>query len=187
MNQPKSRFLTLRRIVIFICVVLGLVQVILLGWTLQRRSASTQLAEDRQVLEDNLDQLQQINQDQLDALQAELESVQAEVSTLEASFPELGAPYAIYQHGLDLAQGSQVGLLEISLVGSDRLETVSGLIVKKDYSIETQGSLENCLDFLDSLEEAGIDTVILESASFIPAEFQCSLEITTLGYPSIMD
>ena len=183
MNQPKSRLLTPRRIVIIISVILGLVHVILFGWTLQRRSASAQLHENRLALEDNLDQLQQINQDQLDALQAELEGIQAEITALEASFPELGAPFAIYRRGLDLAQGSQLALLEISLVGSDTLETASGMIVKKEYNIETQGSLENCLEFLDSLEQAGLDTVILEFASIIPAESQCSLEITTLGNP----
>ena len=187
MNQPKPRFMTPRRIVIAICVILGLIHVILLGWTLQRRSASAQLAEARLVLEDNLDQLQQINQDQLDTMQAELESVQAEVTALEVSFPELGAPFAIYRRGLELAQESQLALLKISLVGSETLETVSGLILKKEYNIETQGSLENCLDFFDSLEQAGLDTVILDSASIIPAESQCSLEITTLGYPSDMD
>lgn len=184
MNQPKSRFITPRRIVIFICVILGLIHVTLLGWTLQRRSASTQLAEDRLVLEDNLGQLQQINQDQLDDLQGELENVQAEITALEASFPELGAPFAIYRRGLDLAQQSQLALLEISLVGSETLETASGLIVKKEYNIETQGSLENCLDLIDSLEKEGLDSVILEFASIIPAESQCSLKISTLGYPS---
>jgi len=184
MNQPKPRFVTPRRIVIAICVILGLIHVILLGWTLQRRSASAQLAEARLVLEDNLDQLQQINQDQLDDLQAELEGIQAEITALEASFPELGAPFAIYRRGLDLAQGSQLALLEISLIASETLETASGLFVKKEYNIETQGSLENCLVFMDSLEKAGLDTVILKSVGIIPAESQCSLEISTLGYPS---
>ena len=68
MNHPKSRFLSARRIVIIISVILGLVHVILFGWTLQRRSASAELNESKLVLEENLDQLQRINQDQLDAL-----------------------------------------------------------------------------------------------------------------------
>ncbi|HDD56322.1 MAG TPA: hypothetical protein ENG59_08780 [Chloroflexi bacterium] len=183
MNHPKSRFLSARRIVIIISVILGLVHVILFGWTLQRRSASAELNESKLVLEENLDQLQRINQDQLDALRGELEDIQAEITALEASFPELGAPFAIYRRVLDLTQDSQLALLEISLVSSETLETASGLILKKDYRIETQGSLENCLDFLDNLEQAGLDTVSLKFASIIPAESLCSLEISTLGYP----
>lgn len=184
MNQPRTSLTSPRRIVIVLCVILGLLHVILLGWTLQRQSASTQLSDDRLVLEDNLDQLQQINQDQLDELQEELDMIQAEVATLETSFPDLGIPFAIYRRGMDLAQSSQMELLEISLINSETLETVSGLVVKNQYKIETQGSLENCLVFIDNLEKAGLDTISLEFASLIPAESRCSLEISTLGFTS---
>ena len=187
MNQPKSSRVTPRRIVIVLCVILGLLHVILLGWTIQRRSASTQLEDDKLVLEENLDQLQQINQDQLDTLQAELDEVLEELTELEASFPELGTPFAIYRRGLDLTQESQVELQQISLVGSESLDTVSGLVLIKQYRIETLGTLENCLAFMNNLEQAGADTIILEFANIVSAERQCSLEISTLGYPSGLD
>ena len=184
MNQPRTGLIVPRRIVIILCVILGLLHVILLGWTLQRQSASAQITDDRLVLEENLDQLQQINQDQLDELQEELDLIQAEVTTLETSFPDLGTPFAIYRRGMDLAQSSQMELLEISLINSETLETVSGLVLKNQYTIDTQGSLENCLVFIDILEKAGMDTINLEFASIIPAENRCSLEISTLGYSS---
>jgi hypothetical protein len=41
----------------------------------------------------------------------------------------------------------------------------------------------NCLSFLDSLERAGQDTIILEFADFKPGNEECSLEISTLGFP----
>lgn len=183
MKQTKPRIMTLRRIVILLCVILGLVHVILLGWTIQRNQATRLLEKDRLVLQENLDQLQEINQDQLDDLQEELASIQAEVSSLEASFPELGAPFAIFRRGLSLAENNQVELLEIYLINSESVDTMSGTIQKNQYIIETSGSLVNCLSFLDSLEREGQDTIILEYADFNPDNTQCSLEISTLGYP----
>jgi hypothetical protein len=184
MNQTNSRILTPRRIVIFFCVILGLLHVILLGWTLQRNQAASQLTEDILILQENLDQLQEINQDQLDDLQEELSAILADVSSLEASFPELGAPFALYRRGLGLAQDNQVELLEITLTGSESVDTMSGKILRNQFNIETSGSLVNCLSFLDALERAGQDTIILEFANFKPGQNQCSLEISTLGFPA---
>ncbi len=187
MNQAKPRLLNPRRVVIFLSVLLGLMHVILLGWTIQRRSAAAQLDNDKLALQENLGQLQQINQDQLDALQAELDALQLEVAELENSLPLLGPPFAIYRRGLALAQQSQVELLEISLIASEPLDTVSGLIIRQEYNIETEGSLENCLEFINNLEQAGQDTVILELASIDPGDNRCSLDINTIGIPSGMD
>jgi hypothetical protein len=187
MNQPRTGLISLRRIVITICVLLGLAHVILLGWTLQRQSASTQLNEDRLILEENLGQLQQINQSQLDDLQADLDAILADIAVLEASFPELDSSYAIYEQGYDLAQNNQLTLEEINLLGSDIVDTISGQLVKKDYTLETRGSLENCLSFIDSLEQAGLDTISLDQVYIIPGENYCYLEISTLGYPSQTD
>jgi hypothetical protein len=173
--------------VITICVLLGVAHVILLGWTLQRQSASAQVSDDRLILEENLGQLQQINQSQLDDLQAELDTILAEIDLLEASFPELGSSFAIYQQGYDLAEDSQLELEEISLVGSDILDTISGQLVKKDYTIQTRGSLENCLAFINMLEQAGLDTISIDQVYIIPGENACFLEISTLGYPSHTD
>ena len=187
MNQPKTGLITLRRIIIILCVLLGLAHVILLGFALQRQSAAAQLIEDSQTLEDNLGQLQQINQSQLDDLQAELDLILDEIAILEASFPELGSSFAIYQQGYNIAQESQIELLEITLIGMDILDTISGQLVKKDYSIETRGSLENCLDFIDTLEQAGLDTISLNLVDITPGDNRCSLEISTLGYPTTAD
>ena len=184
MKESNPRILTLRRLVIFLCVILGLVHIILLGWMVQRNQAARQLTDDRLILQENLDQLQEINQDQLDELQAELSTIQADVSSLEASFPEMGAPFAIFRRGLDLTENNQVELLEISLVTTESVDTVSGLIQRNEYTIETSGSLQNCLGFLASLEQAGQDTIILEFANFDPETDLCSFEISTLGFPS---
>lgn len=184
MNQKQTPWITLRRIVILLCVILGLVHVILLGWAVQRRTAAEVLLDDKLVLEENLGQLQQISQEQIEALQANLDELQAEVSALEASFPTLGTPFDLFRHGYDLAEANQVELIEISLINSGSLEIVSGMIIRKQFNIDGLGSLEDCLDFMDALES---DNVYLESASINPEEYQCSLEISTLGFPAELD
>ena len=184
MKQPKSNRISLRRIAIIFSVILGLAHVILLGWTLQRQNAASQLAGDEAVLAENLDQLQLINQAELDSLQAELEVIQTEITDLENSFPVLGAPFAIYQQGYNLALQNQLDLLELSLITTDQLETFAGLVVKEQYNIELTGSLGSCLAYLEDLEHAGADTIILDYANFLPADNRCSLEISTLGHPS---
>ncbi|MFN2280522.1 MAG: hypothetical protein ACK2TZ_01580 [Anaerolineales bacterium] len=187
MNQKQSPWVTPRRIVILLCVVLGLVHAILLGWTIQRRSAAQVLGDDRLILEENLAQLQQISQEQIDDLQADLDEIQGEVAALEASFPTLGASYDLFRHGNDLAIASQVELLEISLINAGSLESISGVVLRKQYTVEALGSLENCLDFMDALEQVGLDKVILESATISPGENECSLEISTIGFPSELE
>lgn len=187
MNKKQTRLLTPRRIVILLCVILGLAHLILMGWTIQRRIAGEVLLDNKAVLEENLDQFQRINQEQINALQVELDTIQAEVAELRASFPEVGAAFDLYRRGNDMATARQVELLEITLISSESLDTVSGPVLRKQYNIEASGSLENCLAFMDTLEQVGLDTVFMEFASISPAESQCSLEISTLGYPTGLD
>jgi Tfp pilus assembly protein PilO len=182
-NQKNNRLLTPRRIAIALSVILGVVHVILLGWTLQRRSAITELEVSKIALEENLNQLEEINQDELDALQDDLASIEDEVIQLEASFPELGSAFAIYRRVLDIAQSSSVDLLSIGLRNTDIQKTVSGSVLMKGYSLEARGTTIQCLDFIQALENAGAGSLGVEGVNIIPEDDQCSLEISTFGYP----
>lgn|GEM_PF-1344858 len=183
MNQKNDRLLTPRRVAIALSVILGVVHVILLGWTLQRRSATAELAADQIVLEENLSQLEEINQDQLDALQVELARVEGEVIQLEDSFPDLGTAFAIYRRGLDIAQSSSVELLSIGLLSSDIQETTSGDVMIKQFNLEVGGTITQCLNFVQALEDAGAGSLAVEGVTINPEDVQCSLEISTFGFP----
>jgi len=186
MNQKQTRTLSPLRIGIFGSVILAVLHLILLGYIYQRRSATSQLIADRMALEENYSALQGINQEQIKTLQSELNTIQAEVVELEASFPELGAPFAIYRRGIDLSQKSQVNLQNISYLGRDFQEILSGPIIAERYSIRLNGSLTACITFIKNIEEAGMDTVSLESVSIWPAEELCSLDIITIGLPTAL-
>lgn len=165
--------------------ILAMLHIILLGGTYQRRAAAEKIQSNSAVLNQNYAELKQISEEQLSALQSELELVQAEVADLQSSFPELGAPFAIYHRGMDLSQSSGVNLNSISHLGSNLQETVTENIQTDNYSIELTGLLESCLTFVQKLEKAGMETVIMEYVGIWPEEELCSLEIKTVGYPGV--
>jgi len=183
-NQKKNRLLTPRRVAIALSVILGVVHVILLGWTLQRRSATAELSAGQTALEENLNQLEEINREEIDTLQNELAGIENEVLQLNNSFPELGSAFAIYRRGLDIAQSSSVELLSIALANSDVQETISGNVLTKQYSLEASGTTTQCLTFVQALEDAGAGSLAVNGVTITPEDVQCSLEISTFGYPS---
>jgi hypothetical protein len=171
-----------QRVIIACCLILGVLHIILLGFTYQRRNASSRLDADRSVLEENLNQLREINQEELDAAQSELDSLKAENAILEESFPVLGAPFAIYHRIKDLADQNEIGLEGVNLLGTENIDTVSGQVLRKQYSIEASGSISACLNLIQSIEEAGLDTVTMESINLQPEDNICSFIVNTLGY-----
>jgi cell division protein FtsB len=186
MNRFQSKISVLR-IGIIASVIAAMLNVILLGTTFQRRSASKQIEADSQVLEENYAELIKVNQEQLDDLQNELSLINAEVSDLEESFPELGSSFALYQRAPGLSNKSNVDLRSISRLGSDLQETTSGPIFIDDYKIELRGALVDCFKFIEEIETAGMDTVVMQYASFWPEESLCSLEIKTTGIPPVLE
>ena len=183
MNQTPKRILSPVRIAIFGCVILAMLHIILLGGTYLRQSAAKTLQADRSAIEQNYTEIIGMNEEQRSDLQAQLEVAQAEVADLQASFPNLGAPFAIYPRGMDLSQNSDVNLQSISSISKDLQETVSGTIQTERYSVGLKGSLISCLTFIKQLEQTSLDTVGLEYATIYPEEELCSLEIITVGYP----
>ena len=183
MTNRRSFGLIIQRIIIIGCVVLGMAHIILLGFTYQRQRAIQQLDADRAILEDNLEQLRDINQEELDTAQAELDALRAENALLQQSFPELGAPFAIYHRIKDLADQNSIQLISTDLTGMETLDTVSGVVVRKQYNIVTGGSLDSCLGLIQSIEAAGLDTVSLETIDILPEDNLCSMTVNTLGYP----
>ncbi len=169
---------------IIFSLIAAVLNLIFLGGASLRRNATKQLNLDRSALEENFAVLEEVNQEQLDALQADLENIQTEVVELEASFPELGAPFDVFRRGLELAQISQIELINISLINSDQQETTSGVLVFEEFDLELNGDLVNCLTFIEKTETAGLDSVVMQYAGFFPEDGSCYLEIKTMGYPS---
>ena len=106
--KNKNPKLSGLRIGIITSLVLAVIHLILIGAAYQRQTAAAQLDQDRLTLEENLQQLEAVNQDQIDDLEAELEEIKTEIIELEAGFPELGAPFALFNQAEILTGKSQV-------------------------------------------------------------------------------
>jgi hypothetical protein len=180
----KNKLFSGIRVGLIFSLVAAILNLILLGGASLRLKAAQQLQLTRSALEENIADLEQVNQDQLDALKADLEEIQKEVVDLEASFPEPGAPFNVFRRGLELAQSSQLDLLNISLLNSESRETASGVLLFEDYGLELNGKLVDCFTFIKQIESAGLDSVVMQYAGIFPADGICSLEIKTMGYPS---
>jgi hypothetical protein len=181
----KTTFYSLNtptRIAIFGSLVFAVLNLIFLGATYQRRTAAESLQKNIRAMEDNLIILKQIDEDRLDSLRTELEQAQKRVTELENSFPDLGAPFAIYPQGKNLATQSQMELIGISLLNIDRKESPSGPVQVKEYFLELKGNMANCLMFLDRLEEAGQQTLSIENISISAQEETCELEVQAVGF-----
>jgi hypothetical protein len=174
------------RVGLILSLITAVVNLIFLGSVSLRQKATKQREIDRLTLEENLSELEKVNRDQLDALQTDLDSIQAEVVELEASFPEIGAPFDVFNRGYELAEASQLDLISISSTNSELQETVSGVLIFEEYDIELIGTLVNCLTYLEKIEAAGLDSVVMQSAGILPEDGICSLEVMTMGYPSAL-
>jgi hypothetical protein len=181
--KTKSRLSGIR-VGLILSLITAVVNLIFLGSVSLRQKATKQLETDRQALEENFSELEKVNRDQLDALQEDLDSIQAEVVELETSFPELGAPFDVFNRGLELAEANQLNLLSISSANLELQETASGVLIFEEYDIELIGTLVNCLTYIEKIEAAGLDSVVMQSAGILPEEGICSLEVMTMGYPS---
>jgi hypothetical protein len=181
--KTKSRLSGIQ-VGLILSLITAMVNLIFLGSVSLRQKATKQLETDRQALEENFSELEKVNRDQLDVLQEDLDSIQAEVVELETSFPELGAPFDVFNRGLELAEANQLNLLSISSANLELQETASGVLIFEEYDIELIGTLVNCLTYIEKIEAAGLDSVVMQSASILPEEGICSLEVMTMGYPS---
>ncbi len=184
--MKKNSRLSSIRVGLILSIIAAVVNLIFIGSASIRQNATKQLETDRLVLEENFSELEKVNRDQLDALQADLGNILAEALELETSFPELGAPFDVFTRGIDLAEASQLDLISISSANSEIQETTSGVLIFEEYNIELIGTLVNCLTFIEKIEAVGLDSVVMQSAGIIPADGICSLEVKTMGYPSAL-
>lgn len=182
MKKMLKSLATPTRIAILGSLVFAALHGIFLGAIYQRRSAKETLQEDKRTMVENLSVLKQIDEEKLSSLQSELESAQEEVESLQNSFPELGAPFAMYPQGKVLATRSQVELVSISLLSVDLKESPSGPIQMNRYFLELEGNLSKCIKFLDQLEEAGQQTLSAQNISISPEEESCEFEVQAVGF-----
>ena len=179
--KNKNPKLSALRIGIITSLVLAVIHLILIGAAYQRQTAAAQLDQDRLTLEENLQALEAVNQDQIDELEAELEEIKTEIIELEAGFPELGAPFALFNQAEILTEKSQVDLRSVTRIRKEFEDAVAGSYHGIEYSLEVEGSLQDCINFIEQLETVGLDSIHIQYASLWPEDQLCVFEVRTLG------
>jgi hypothetical protein len=156
---------------------LGLANLALLGAALVSRRNAAALAIEVTALQDSLRQLRQVEQEGLQGLEQQAVKAESHLAELEASFPTLGDPFDLYRRGFALATDSGVELKAIETGGTTVLETPVGLLSTTSYRVTASAELPACLDWLGRLEQAGLQTLALDSLHIGPGDQACDFQV----------
>jgi hypothetical protein len=165
------------RFALGLSLVLGLVNAAVLGVALVSRQSAVKLAVEVTGLQDSLNQLQQVERDGLQGLEAQAEQSEARLAGLVASFPALGEPFDLYRRGFALALESGVEIRGIETGDSTVQETPVGLLSTTTYRVSAAGDFPACIDLLGRLERAGLQTLALVELFIGPGDRACDFQV----------
>jgi hypothetical protein len=165
------------RFALGLSLVLGLVNAAVLGVALVSRQSAAKLAVEVTGLQDSLNQLQQVERDGLQGLEAQAEQSEARLAGLVASFPALGEPFDLYRRGFALALESGVEIRGIETGDSTVQETPVGLLSTTTYRVSAAGDFPACIDLLGRLERAGLQTLALVELFIGPGDRACDFQV----------
>jgi hypothetical protein len=173
--------LTLPRAALFGSVLVAIIHIVMLGQALAWEQTIEIMVVQVQTLLSNAAGLQRIQDGQLDLLKEDVEQANLEVEALESSFPVPGAPFALYDRGFVMAAQNEVKIISISRHGRELLETAFGTVDSSNFGINAEANLENCLEFINRLELAGINTIAVNNIVIEPENLICDFDVQTLG------
>lgn len=165
------------RLALALAVLLAGIDSMLAATALQNRSNAVRLAVEVRALQDSLEQLQRVEREGLQGLEARALSEENLLAELRAGFPALGEPFDLFRRGFVLASLNQLQLESIERGSSTVLETPVGLLASTTYSLRAVGELQPCLGFIRSLETAGLTTLAVDGLNLAPADLRCDFEV----------
>ena len=181
------------RFALGLSVLLGLTDAAFLAIALFSRHNAAILATEVETLRESLAQLRQVEREGLEGLEQEALAAESRLAEVKASFPVLGDPFDLYRQGFALATESGVNIKSITTGSSAVEETPVGLLSKTTYLVSASGDFPNCLDLMDRLETAGLQTLALQELFIGPGDRACDFEVIVasavpaaeLGAPSV--
>ena len=165
------------RLVLALAVALAGMDTALAAAALQSVSSARRLAVEVVTLQDSLEQLQRVEQEGLQGLEAQALAEETRLAELRVGFPSLGEPFDLFRRGFTLASLNQVELESIERGSSTVLETPVGLLATTSYSVRASSGLAECLRFVRDLELAGLTTLAVDHLSLAPADLRCDFEV----------
>ena len=177
MRRILNALSTPMRVAIVGSLVVAVILLLFLGAAYQRERAQQTLQENVESMRENLATLREVDRQKMQSLQEDLGDAKEEVAALRESFPEVGAPFAIYRQSYKFASRNRLALQSISLADTDILSTPTGSLRARNYSLSLEGSVGACILFLDDLEQAGQGTLIIDNINITPPEETCVLDV----------
>lgn len=173
--------LTANRIALIGSVLAAALHIVLLGQVFRTEQSIAVMRDQVDTLLTNIAGLRQIEDGQLEGLKEELAEARDEVKTLEAAFPVPGAPFALYDRAFAMAAQNNILIISISRLDRELLDSAFGMVDSSHFSVNAEATLEDCMEFIDRLEKAGINTLAVDNIVIEPENLICDFDVQTLG------
>lgn len=156
------------RVALAVGLLLAVANAALLANALARQSSTEDLTVQVENLQFSLEQLRLVDQEGLQSLQAEAEAAEAQLADLKAAFPTLGNRFDLYRQAFALASRSNVEVTSVETGSTTLHETPAGYLSTTSYAVKGLGSYSECLDLMERLEGAGLETLALDQLFMDP-------------------
>lgn len=150
------------RLAVALTVLLAIGNLVLLSSAYSRRQAMEALAIEVEDSQASLALLRQVEQEGLQELEDQASAAESELEELKASFPTLGDAFDMYRRTFALAQDSAVEITSIETGSSSIEQTPVGYLSKTAYTLTGLGGYADCIDLMERLETAGLQTLALD-------------------------
>ena len=176
-----------RGIALLLSVLLLALHGVLLATAIQRNLTASSLRTQIQDLRSNLDQLNEVEQETLADLQADLSAARDDVNQLEAELPAETEPYPIYVRAYSLSQRNQIQLISVVRRPPQNEAMETGTVNSQIHEITAEGRSQACLKMIEDLEADGGSQLATIDIQIQPEAETCSFQVIAVwlsGDPS---
>lgn len=176
-----------RGIALLLSLILLALHGVLLATAVQRNLTATSLRSQIEILRTNLDQLNEVEQETLTDLRAQLNAAQQEADRLEAELPAVTEPYPFYVRAHSLSQQNGMQLISVVRTPPSNEALESGTVNAQFHEITAEGASEACLQMIEALEADGGFRLATTDIQIQPESETCSFQVIAVwlsGDPS---
>jgi hypothetical protein len=168
------------RMALLLCAALVSLHLILLIGASLRSQTAERVQLQIQDARSNLSNLEVIELQEIDSLQAELSGMQTKLAELEQGAPAPGSSYAVYRRSFDHAVGLQAELVSISLTGTELQATVAGQVEADIYRLQLVADRATCLTLIGRLETEAGPTLAVDDLAVDAVNDSCAFTLAVV-------
>lgn len=147
----------------------------------QRTRAANLLAAQITVIQENLAQVEQIEEEEIEDLRAELVAAEDRLASLQRGLAGTDAPFDLFAEVFDIAEQSGLGILSVEREEVETQDTRAGSLTAARFSFQAEGGFSHFIKFVEDLEAAAPKSVSVDSMAVTQDEGSCSFEVIVLS------